>query len=75
VRIYVPDHLFSEVISLVHYNPESGQIGPLRTAQLVSEDFFWPAMNATVRKYVAGYEVCNSTKAPRLARRETNIAL
>ena len=49
-RIYVPadDVLRSQVISLFHDYPECGHFGALRTADLVSRDFYWPAMDATV---------------------------
>jgi len=49
-RIYVPEALQSKVISLFHDNPESGHFGALKTAELVSRDFYWPAMDTTVRK-------------------------
>jgi len=76
-RIYVPadDTLRSQVISLFHDNPESGHFGALKTAELVSRDFYWPAMDATVRKYVAGCELCHRIKAPRHARRGLNMPL
>jgi hypothetical protein len=48
VRIYVPVPFYSKVISLVHDNPESGHFGALRTAELISSDFYWPDMDATV---------------------------
>jgi hypothetical protein len=65
-RIYVlaDDALRSKVISLFHDNPESGHFGALRTAAFVSRDFYWREMDATVRKYVAGCEVCHRIKAP-----------
>jgi hypothetical protein len=65
-RIYVPkdDLLRNKVISLFHDNPESGHFGALKTAELVSRDFYWPAMDATVRKYIAGCELCHRIKAP-----------
>ena len=47
-RIYVPEPLRSKVISLFHDNPESGHFGALRTAELESRDYYWPAMDATV---------------------------
>jgi hypothetical protein len=55
-RIYVPkdDLLCNTVISLFHDNPESGHFGALKTAELVSWNFNWPAMDATVRKYITG---------------------
>jgi hypothetical protein len=39
-RIYVPETLRNQVISLFHDNPESGYFGALRTAELVSRDFY-----------------------------------
>ena len=69
------DALRSQVINRFHGNPESGHFGPLRTAELVSRDFYWPAMDATVRKYVAGCEVCHRIKAPRHARHGVNMPL
>jgi len=76
-RIYVPadDTLRSQVISHFHDNPESGHFGSLKTAESVSRDFYWPAMNATVRKYVAGCEVCHRLKAPRHASHGLNMPL
>ena len=53
------DALPSKVISVFHDNPKSGDFGALRTAELVSRDCLWPAMNATVRKNIAGCEVCH----------------
>ena len=74
-RIYIPEPLRSKVISLFHDNPESGNFGALRTTELVSRDFYWPAMDATVRKYVARCEVCHRIKAPRHVRHGTNMPL
>jgi len=76
-RIYVPadDTLRSQVISLFHDNPESGHFGALKTADLVSRDFYWPAMDATVRKYVAGCELCHRIRAPCHARHGLNMPL
>jgi len=48
------DSLHSKVISLFHNNPESGHFGALKTTELTSRDINWPALDATVRKYIAG---------------------
>jgi hypothetical protein len=53
-RIYVPEALQSKVISLFHDNPEPGRFGAHKTAEVISRDFNWPAMDAMIRKYVAG---------------------
>jgi len=74
-RIYVPedDSLHGKVISLFHHNPESGHFGALKTAELASRDFYWPTLDATVRKYIAGCELCHRIKAPRHARHRVNM--
>jgi len=76
-RIYVQkdDLLRNKVISLFHDNPESGHFGALKTPELVSRDFYWPAMDATIRKYIAGCELCHPIKAPRHAHHGTNMLL
>jgi hypothetical protein len=76
-RIYVPkdDLLRNKVISLFHVNPESGQFGDLKTAEFVSPDFYWPAMDATVRKFIGGCELCHQIKAPRHAHHGTHMPL
>jgi len=63
-RLYVPaaNALCGKVISLFHDNPESGHFGALKTTELVSRDFNWPAMDSHVRKYVSGCEVCHQIK-------------
>jgi len=76
-RIYVPadDALRSNVISHFHDYPESGHFGAFRTVEPVSRDFYWPAMDATVRKYIAGCNVRHRIKAPRHASHRVNMLL
>jgi hypothetical protein len=76
-RIYVQedDSLRGKVISLFHDNPESGHFEALKTAELASRNFYWPALDATVRKYIAGCELCHRIKAPRHARHGVNMPL
>ena len=76
-RISMPadNALRSKVISLFHDNLESGHFGALRTAELVSGDFYWPSMDATIRKYIVCCEVCHRIKAPRHARHGINTML
>jgi len=74
-RIYVLETLCNQVISLFHDNPESGHFGALRTAELVSRDFYWLGVDTTVQKYVAGCEVCNRNRAPRHALYWANMPL
>jgi len=67
-RIYVPAALCSRVASLFHDNPESGHSGALKTADLISRDCFWPAIESEISKYVASCELCHPIKALRHAR-------
>jgi hypothetical protein len=76
-RIYIPkdDLLCNNVISHFHHNPESGHFGAFKTAELVSWHFLQPAMDATVRKYIARCDLCHRIKAPRHAHHGTNMPL
>jgi len=76
-RIYVPADalLRNKVISVFHDNPESGHFGALRSAELVSRDFYWPVLDAAIRKFIAGCEVCHRIKAPRHAHHGINMPL
>jgi hypothetical protein len=53
-RIYMPEALHNQVISLFHHNPGSGHFGDLRTAELVYRDGYWLSLDTTIRKYVTG---------------------
>jgi hypothetical protein len=60
-------------MSLFLLNPVSGNFGALNQAECVSRDFHWPAMDAKVRRYIAGCEQCHRIKAPQHARHGTNM--
>jgi len=76
-RIYMPgdNGLRSKVISHFNGNPESSHCGAVRTPELESRDFYWPSMDATIQKYVAGCDVCHRIMAPRHARHGINMLL
>ena len=74
-RIYVPTALPSRVTSHFHDNHESGHFGALNTAELVSRDLYWPAMESEIRKYVAGCVLCHRIKAPCHAHYALNMPL
>jgi hypothetical protein len=76
-RVYVPDsdELRSKVIALHHDNPESGHFGALKTAELVSRNFYWPALQTAVRQYVTGCEVYHRVKAARHAKYGVNMPI
>jgi hypothetical protein len=76
-RVSVPDsdELCSKVIALHHDNPESGHFGALKTAELISRNFYWPALQTSVRQYVTGCEVCHRVKAARHAKYGVNMPI
>jgi hypothetical protein len=63
------------VTALHHDNPESGHFGASKTAELVSRNFYWPALQTSVRQYVAGCEVCHRVKATRHAKYGVNMPI
>ena len=63
------------MITPFHDNPESGHFGALKTTELVSRDFNWPAMESHIRRYVSSCEVSHRIKAPRHARHGINMPL
>jgi len=73
-RTCVPEtnSLRGRVLSLFHDNSVSSHFGALKTTELVSWDFCWPAMDSRVCKYVSGCEVCHRIKAPRHTRHGIN---
>jgi hypothetical protein len=74
-RVYIPEGLRLKVTALHHNNPESGHFGALKTAELVSQNYYWPALPTTVRRYVAGCEVCHRIKAARHPRHGVNMPI
>jgi len=74
-KIYVPedDSLRGKIISLFHDNPESGHFEALKSAELASCDFYAPALDATVRKYIVRCELCHRIKARRHAHHCVNM--
>ena len=74
-RIYVSAPLRARVITTFHDAPESGHFGVLKTCELITRDFYWPSMEAEIRKYVLACEVCTRVKAPRHTKYGTNMPL
>jgi len=74
-RIYMPDALRNQVISLFHDNCESGHFVALTPAELVSRDFYRLGLDTTVQKYVAGCKVCHQINAPRHPQCGANMPL
>jgi hypothetical protein len=71
----VPEGLRSKVTALHHDNPKSGHFGGLKTAELISRNFHWLALQTSVRQYGAGCEVCHRVKAARHTRYGVNMPI
>jgi hypothetical protein len=60
--VYVPNSqgLQAKVTALHHDTPESGHFGALKTAELISRNFYWPALPTYVRQYCKemGFPYC-----------------
>jgi len=68
-RIYVPEgDLRREVVQLHHDTPVGGHRGKWKTMELVTRNYWWPAVTREVGKYVEGCNACqrykNRSKAP-----------
>jgi hypothetical protein len=76
-RIYEQkdDILHNKDIRFFQHNPECGPFGARKPAELVSQDFSWPAMDASVQQYIAACELCHRNKAPWHAHHGTNMPL
>jgi hypothetical protein len=76
-RIFIPatDSLCGKAISQFLDNPKFGHFGALRPSELVSRDFYWPAIDSCVRKDVSGCEECHPIKSPRHAEHGINMPL
>jgi transposase InsO family protein/predicted aspartyl protease len=63
-RVYVPKKrdLRMEIIRNHHDEPISGHPGRFKTVELVTRNYWWPAIVSDVRKYVEGCERCQRTK-------------
>jgi hypothetical protein len=57
-RIYGPavNSLCGKVIIPLNDNPGSGYVGARNTTELVASDFYWPAIDSDICKYVSGCE-------------------
>ena len=59
-RLYVPrdKHLLQETMSICHDSVTAGHGGVTKTLRRALDQFYWPHMRQTVKRYVAGCETC-----------------
>lgn len=76
-RIPVPAgaSLRDTVITLFHDYPESGHFGAHSTGELVSRAINWAVLDAAIRTFIAGWQVCHKINAPRHPLNAVNMPL
>lgn len=63
-KIFIPEALREKIISECHSTKCSGHLGTHKTYELACRNFWWPAMNSTVRLFCRKCETCQRTKGP-----------
>jgi hypothetical protein len=63
-RCYVPksEQLRRQIIQQYHDHPTAGHPGVFKTTELISKDYWWPRMQATIKNYVEGCGPCQQMK-------------
>uniref|UniRef100_A0A673AT68 Gypsy retrotransposon integrase-like protein 1 n=1 Tax=Sphaeramia orbicularis TaxID=375764 RepID=A0A673AT68_9TELE len=61
-RLFVPDHLRPQVIHWAHTSRLTCHPGVQRTAFVIKQRFWWPALEKEVAEYVAACPVCAACK-------------
>jgi hypothetical protein len=59
------DNLRSECFESVHCHPYSGHYGVARTLNKAKQLYYWPNMEADIRKWIASCDSCQRVKAQR----------
>ena len=62
---YVPEIIWTELISRHHNDPLAGHFGIEKTRELVARKYYWPMLRHDVDDYVKGCNVCLALKAIR----------
>ncbi|CCE34844.1 uncharacterized protein CPUR_08783 [Claviceps purpurea 20.1] len=66
-RLWVPTTLQRDVLTSEHDTKVAGHMGMDKTAELITRNFWWPNLDATVRDYVRGCLECQRNKSPKHA--------
>ena len=63
-KVYVPkdETLRVEIIRLHHDTPMGGHGGQWKTAEMVTQNFWWPGVTREVKRYVEGCNACQRNK-------------
>lgn len=60
-QLIVPKPLRNKVMSLAHDSLMTGHLGSSRTAYKVMSEFYWPGVQADVRRYCRSCDICQRT--------------
>ena len=62
---YVPEIIWTELISRYHDDPLASHFSIEKTRELVAQKYYWPTLCRDVKDYVRGCDVCLASKAVR----------
>ena len=62
---FVPEAIWTEIISRHHDDPLAGHFGINKTKDLVIRKYYWPSLQRDIEAYVKGCSVCLDSKAVR----------
>ena len=62
---FVPEVIWTELISRHHDDPLAGHFGIDKTKDLVGRKYYWPSLRKDIEAYVKGCDVCLGSKAVR----------
>ena len=63
--LYVPEIIWTELISRHHNDPLASHFGIEKTHELVAWKYYWPALCNDVNNYIKGCNVCLASKTVR----------
>jgi hypothetical protein len=61
-RLYVPQRLRNEVLTLLHSNPLSGHLAKDKTTKRIKRYFHWEGIDADVVDFIKSCDACTSSK-------------
>ena len=62
---FVPEAIWTELISQHHDDPLAGHFSIDKTRELVGRKYYWPSLRRDVKSYVRGCDICLTLKAVR----------
>jgi hypothetical protein len=60
--LYIPEGAHRDIVVSIHESAAGGHGGIFRTQDLVARDFWWPGLNAFIRRFILGCAICQANK-------------